>query len=75
MSLPAVSKHLRSRERATGFLERRDGRIHRCALIPQSLAPADVWLDGYRSFWEDTLDALANYVERPQKTCGKRKSS
>ncbi|HEY3743874.1 MAG TPA: metalloregulator ArsR/SmtB family transcription factor [Bryobacteraceae bacterium] len=77
MSLPAVSKHLRVLEDARLVSRAVDGRVHRFRLVPESLAPADVWLDGYRSFWEDTLEALANYAERtpvPNKR-GKRKSS
>jgi DNA-binding transcriptional ArsR family regulator len=64
MSLPAVSKHLKVMELA-GLVSRAvDGRIHHCSLGPGPLRDAERWLDRYRPFWEDTLGALARYVER-----------
>ena len=63
MSLPAVSKHLKVLETA-GLLQRRvDGRVHHCSLDAEGLREADVWLKTYRAFWDDTLDALAAFVE------------
>jgi DNA-binding transcriptional ArsR family regulator len=67
MSLPAVSKHLRVLEDA-GLVHRAiDGRVHRCSLTAGPMHSAGQWIEGYRSFWEDTLDALADYVERNRK--------
>ena len=67
MSLPAVSKHLKVLESA-GLLTRDiHGRIHRCSLMGEPLREADQWIRSYRSFWEDTLGALAQYVERGKK--------
>lgn len=67
MSLPAISKHLKVLEIA-GLLTRDvHGRIHRCSLMSKPLREADQWICSYRSFWEDTLDALAQYVERGKK--------
>ena len=63
MSLPAVSKHLRVLERA-GLVKRTvDGRVHRCEIEAQPLLQARDWLDGYRLFWEENLEALASFVE------------
>lgn len=62
ISLPAVSKHLKILEKA-GLLKReKDGRIHNLSLIPEPLQEADEWLAFYRKFWEDRLDALADYI-------------
>jgi DNA-binding transcriptional ArsR family regulator len=72
MSLPAVSKHLKVLEGAGLVVRAVDGRIHRCTLAPEPLRTAEQWLDCYRSFWENTLDALASYVERQKKTQAKR---
>jgi DNA-binding transcriptional ArsR family regulator len=63
MSLPAVSKHLRVLEAAKLVTREVDGRVHWCALEAQPLHQAGIWISGYRAFWEDTLDALARYVE------------
>ena len=64
MSLPAVSKHIRVLERA-GLVERTiEGRVHRCALDAEKLRDAAAWLDHYRTFWDNTLAALAAFAER-----------
>ena len=63
MSLPSVSKHLRVLERAGLVARAIDGRVHRCALEAESLQEVTEWLDHYRIFWGDTLDALARFVE------------
>jgi DNA-binding transcriptional ArsR family regulator len=67
MSLPAVSKHLKVLESAGLVTRDVHGRIHRCSLMAEPLREADRWLDCYKSFWEETLGALARYVERGKK--------
>jgi DNA-binding transcriptional ArsR family regulator len=63
MSLPAVSKHVRVLERA-GLVKRTiDGRIHRCALERRRLRDATTWIERYTRFWDETLGALAAFVE------------
>ena len=62
-SLPAVSKHLKTLERAGLIARTIDGRVHRCAFDPAPLRTADEWLSHYRGFWDETLEALANFVE------------
>ena len=66
MSLPAVSKHLKVLERARLVARAVDGRVHRCSLAAEPLQEVERWLDHYRSFWEDTLHALARYVEQDE---------
>jgi DNA-binding transcriptional ArsR family regulator len=63
MSLNAVSKHIRVLERAGLVLRSVNGRIHRCSLGAEPLHEITRWLDYYRSFWEDALAAIADYVE------------
>ena len=67
MSLPAVSRHIRVLEDAKLLVRAVDGRVHRCSLATEPLQDADRWLDGYRSFWSDTLDALERHVTRNPK--------
>jgi len=67
MTLPGASKHLRVLERA-GLVNRRiDGRIHRCTLNPRRLAEARLWLKLYQRFWDGTLDALVDHVQKDPK--------
>lgn len=68
MTLPAVSKHLKVLERARLVRRAIDGRVHRCTLDPRALQDAEQWLARHRAFWDDTLEALADYVEvKPRK--------
>ena len=67
VSPPAISKHLRVLEEA-GLLEQTpEGRVRRCSLNAKPLSAAFGWIVQYRLFWEDALDALANYVEGEEK--------
>jgi DNA-binding transcriptional ArsR family regulator len=65
MTLPAVSKHLRVLERAGLLRREREGSFHHCHLEGRPLEDAVSFIVGYRTFWERTLEELANYVERP----------
>jgi DNA-binding transcriptional ArsR family regulator len=63
MSLPAVSKHVRVLEHARLVRRRVDGRVHHCRIDGAAMREAAAWLERYRMFWADTLDALARFVE------------
>ena len=67
MSLPAVSKHIRVLEGAGLVARTVDGRIHRCALAPEPLHAIEHWLDFYRGFWSETLDAMVRHAERGKR--------
>ena len=58
MSLPAVSKHLRILEEAHLVSRRVEGRVHRLALRGATLREVETWLDAYRSFWSESMNAL-----------------
>ena len=63
MSLPGVSKHLRVLEKA-GLVQRDiEGRVHRCSLDTAPLRKAERWLEHYRTFSNETLEALAKHME------------
>ena len=58
ISFNGVSKHVKVLERA-GLVDRRvRGREHRLRLRPAPLQEAARWLDHYRVFWGERLDAL-----------------
>jgi len=64
VSLNAISKHVMVLERA-GLLRREiKGREHHCRIETRPLRDADEWLEGYRQFWEQRMDALEVYVRR-----------
>jgi DNA-binding transcriptional ArsR family regulator len=64
ISWPAVTKHLRVLERAGLLQRRRNGRQHILTLEPGPMKQAHAWIATYRRFWEGSLDALADYLER-----------
>lgn len=67
VSLNAVSKHLKTLERA-GLVEREVvGREHRCRLNAGPLKNASLWLIEMQAFWEERLDALENHVIERRK--------
>lgn len=63
ISKPAVTKHVKVLERAGLLRRHRSGRIHRCALDPQPMRDAMDWIERTRQFWEESLGALAQYLE------------
>src|SRR5262249_54335491 len=63
ISLPAISRHLRVLEGA-GLIEReKDGRVHHCRIVAGPMRTASDWIERYRQFWEERLDALKLYLE------------
>jgi DNA-binding transcriptional ArsR family regulator len=67
ISQPAVSQHLRVL-RESGFASvRADGPRRLYTVEPAPLQQADAWLDRFRLFWEDRLDALAVEIARGKK--------
>ena len=64
ISLNAVSKHVRVLEQA-GLVRRQvQGRDHYLALDAEPLRAASDWIDTYRKFWEERLDALESFLRQ-----------
>jgi DNA-binding transcriptional ArsR family regulator len=67
ISQPAVSQHLRVL-REQGFTQvRADGARRLYAVAPAALREADAWLDQFRGFWQQRLDALGTELARGQR--------
>ena len=63
MSMPGVSKHVGVLEEA-GLVHRwRVGRSRRCRLRVEQMNTAGAWLTDQTRFWNETLEALADFVE------------
>jgi DNA-binding transcriptional ArsR family regulator len=62
-SRPAISKHLRVLREAALVIEKRNGRERLYQLQPRQLQHVASWLEGYRSFWLDSLENLKRYLE------------
>ncbi len=63
MSLAAVSKHVKVLEQANLIHRRRDGSFSYLRINGQAMLAADEWIEYYRGFWEDHLDALKDFIE------------
>jgi len=67
ISQPAVSQHLRVL-REHGFTTvRAEGARRLYAVDPEPLREVDRWLEPYRRFWSQPLDALATELARGQR--------
>jgi DNA-binding transcriptional ArsR family regulator len=62
MSLPAVSRHLKVLEHAGLITRSRDAQWRPCKLKADQLKSATEWLEGYRRFWDESFDRLAEYL-------------
>jgi DNA-binding transcriptional ArsR family regulator len=63
MSLPAVSMHIRTLEKAGLVTQGRDGQLRPCSLEAAPLREVVVWLERYRIFWEQSLERLDAYAQ------------
>ena|SRR3712207_10059 len=64
---PAVSRHLRVL-RETGLVRAREAGTSRVySLDPTPLQELDSWLDRYRGFWAQRLDALETQLRRARR--------
>ncbi len=63
MSLTAVNKHVRVLEGAGLLTRKKEGRVMWCRLEPEPLKGAAEWIAHYQRYWEERLDALADYFD------------
>lgn len=63
LSQPGVSKHLKVLREAGLVRVRAAGKQRIYGLRPGPLAEIDNWIEPYRRFWTDQLDALERHLE------------
>jgi DNA-binding transcriptional ArsR family regulator len=66
-SRPGVSRHLRVLREHGLVRTREDGRRRLYSLDTEPLAELDEWLEGYRAFWTNRLDALDTEIKRRRR--------
>ena len=64
ISQPGVSRHLRVLREAGMVEVRRDAQRRLYRVRPEPLQEIDAWLEPYRQFWNERLDALEAHLER-----------
>jgi DNA-binding transcriptional ArsR family regulator len=67
MSLPSVSRHLKVLERAGLVVKGRSAQWRPCRLEVAPLAEADVWMDAYRTFFEERLPRLERQLANERR--------
>ena len=71
VSRPAISKHLRILNEC-GIIEiNQKGRERYCRIQPKNLIPAFLWIEQYKSLWEDKLDSFEQYLNKLQSKTDK----
>ncbi|TIX51285.1 ArsR/SmtB family transcription factor [Alteraurantiacibacter aquimixticola] len=71
LRLPTVMRHLSVLEEAGLITSSKEGRVRTCAIVPEALDPARLWLDQQRVIWEDRLGRLDAFVMDRMKESGK----
>jgi len=63
VSKPTISRHLKALEEAGVVTRAIEGRSHRLALRPDTLAEASEWIESQRTRWEALFDVVGEYLE------------
>jgi DNA-binding transcriptional ArsR family regulator len=63
VSKPTISRHLKMLEEAGVLTRVIDGRTHRLALRPETLADASNWIESQRERWERLFDVVGEYLD------------
>ena len=63
VSQPAISQHLAALKKAGLVAERRQGRFAYYRVEPKALAPVAEWIDRYRAFWPERMEALRGVLK------------
>lgn len=72
MSLPAVVQHLHVLEASGLVRSQKLGRVRTCNVEPAALRAAERWIAERRTFWEQSLDRLGEYLAENQQPAKQR---
>ena len=68
MSRPAVSKHIKILTQCGLLVIKKQGREHFCRADLQQLQQVTDWVEQYRKFWTQKLDALDTFLTKEQQS-------
>ena len=72
ISRPAISKHIKILSECGLVVTTQEGRDKYCEMKFEKLNEVSTWVEQYRKFWEEKLDALDNYLTTLQAKEKKR---
>ena len=79
ISPPSITKHLKVLERAGLISRSREAQWRPCRLEAAPLREVSEWIERYRSFWEQSLNRLDDYLSKLEmketKKHGRKKQS
>ena len=67
VSRPAISKHIKILTECGLIVIKKQGRDHYCEAKLEKLGEVSHWIEQYKKFWNQKLDALEIYLEELQK--------
>lgn len=70
ISRPAISKHIKILSECGLVLVKQTGRERYCEINFTSLCEVSEWIEQYRIFWTQKLDALEKFLDKDNKTTG-----
>ena len=73
ISRPAISKHIKILTECGLIVIKQQGRKRYCEAKLQKLNEVSAWIEQYRVFWTNKLDALENFLTKEIPSVSKRK--
>lgn len=75
ISRPAISKHIKILTECGLVIIRQQGRERYCEANLEQLEQVSQWVDQYRAFWTQKLDALDHFLQQDAAASAQHKSS
>jgi DNA-binding transcriptional ArsR family regulator len=67
VSRPAISKHIKILTECGLVTIKQDGREHYCSMDFRQFKEVSDWIEQYRIFWTEKLDALGKFLDNETK--------
>jgi DNA-binding transcriptional ArsR family regulator len=71
ISRPAISKHIKILTECGLLTIKQQGRDRYCTANFKKLNEVSAWVDQYRQFWTEKLDALGDFLEKDMQEANK----
>lgn len=68
ISRPAISKHIKILQECGLIIIKQEGRERYCEIQPEPLQEVKLWVEQYKSFWNNKLDNLEKFLANKQKS-------